>query len=348
MVKLGALHVLGLALAMCLDGCPPFTRGTFVIDSYQLYPENADWDEESCVVWFGVLFNATVGIYDPYNDTILEILEFPGSSYTGSVHIGGVARDPYTGLISILTDSASPWITAGADVSGDHLIMKYDPHAKSLLWTLNITALTQGLYGGFQDVETDARGNTYMVGTWPGTIVRADRFGHAVTPWYLPSPLPPTTTKGFAGLAAVPHTDILLSNYGDGQIYRFDMRAARGTPVKVPIAPQVLYDDTDAIYLPPKYGGSVLLVASNFHGVQVLRSRDRKWRTAEYLGTIPRPNGTLYDGGAVTAVTQMGPNAVYMIVDWIDFPFVPGTVAGPRRLFPMPDITGDVEALLRG
>lgn len=33
--------------------CPPLDRGSFNIDQYQLYPENADWDEDSCLVYFG-------------------------------------------------------------------------------------------------------------------------------------------------------------------------------------------------------------------------------------------------------------------------------------------------------
>ncbi len=33
--------------------CPPLHRGTFNLDQYQLYPENADWDEAACVVYFG-------------------------------------------------------------------------------------------------------------------------------------------------------------------------------------------------------------------------------------------------------------------------------------------------------
>ncbi len=33
--------------------CPSLNRGTFVIDQYQLYPENADWDAQACVVYFG-------------------------------------------------------------------------------------------------------------------------------------------------------------------------------------------------------------------------------------------------------------------------------------------------------
>lgn len=33
--------------------CPPFTKGSFTIQQYQLYPENADWDVDNCIVYFG-------------------------------------------------------------------------------------------------------------------------------------------------------------------------------------------------------------------------------------------------------------------------------------------------------
>jgi len=54
-LTLAALLVLG-ARAQKLNGpsrCPPLHRGSFNIHQYQLYPENADWDEASCLVYFG-------------------------------------------------------------------------------------------------------------------------------------------------------------------------------------------------------------------------------------------------------------------------------------------------------
>jgi hypothetical protein len=33
--------------------CPEFTKGTFSVNQYQLYPENADWDAKNCLVYFG-------------------------------------------------------------------------------------------------------------------------------------------------------------------------------------------------------------------------------------------------------------------------------------------------------
>ena len=289
-----------------------------------------------------------------------QILTFPNVTGTGTIHIGGVAWDPYSGLYTILTDPAAAWATEGGDLSGDHLLIKYNPTTSRTLWTLNLTTVTGERYGGFQDVETDRRGNTYVVGTFPGTILRADKHGRDITKWYLPSPFPtppvpgvPFKKRGFGGLAAVPGTEILLSNDGDGQIYRFDMRSRKGNPVAVPISPKVLYNDTDAIYLPPKYGGKVLLVASWGSGVQVLRTTkadDKMWERAEYLGTVAvryPVDEEFPQGGVPVAVTQIGPEGLYVILGFGDLPWVEGTVAGGRRRFPMPDITREVEALLR-
>lgn len=275
---------------------------------------------------------------------MVDILEFPGITNSISEHIGGVGWDQHSGLVSILVDAAAPWSTNGQDISGDNLLMKYDPKRRHILWNVNLTATSQGRYGAFQDVEHDGRGNTYVVGTYPGTIMRVNPEGTKVSPWYLPQHIN-HTEKGFSGLAAV--GDVLLSNDADGQVYRFDMRTERGIPTLVPMTPNVTYEGTDAIYLPPKYGGTVLLVAINFGGVQVLRSKDRKWERCEYLGTIPNPDTPVTSGSATTGVVQMGSNSIYMIDDWIDFPFVPGQAAGNRTIFPMIDITDDVERLLQ-
>ncbi|KAM7192567.1 hypothetical protein V8F20_008776 [Naviculisporaceae sp. PSN 640] len=334
--------------------CSPFPKGDFTIDYFQLYPENMDFDAHRCLLLIGAVFNATFPIYDPYTRTVQKIHEYPGVSYTETYHIGGVAWDPYTNLYTILTDPAAPWVpdAFGVNVSGTHLLMKYNPDTDQTLWTLNISETTQEKYGGFQDIETDSKGNTYVVGTFPGTILRADKHGRSIKPWYLPPPpFPPTTQKGFSGLAHVKDSNILLSADGDGQLYRFDTNLPIGIPIKVPITPQVLYNDLDAIYLPPKYDGSILLVSSWLSGTQVLRSKDKKWKKAEYLGTVPNPPGGNGEGIQVATV-QLGPNTekggrIFVVFGFFDTPFVPGTVAGPRRLFPMPDITEEVEKLVR-
>jgi hypothetical protein len=107
----------------------------------------------------------------------------------------------------------------------------------------------------------------------------------------------------------------------------------------------VLYNDTDAIYLPPMYGGRVLLVASLASGIQVLRSEDRLWRTAEYLGTIPVPTGELYEGAFTVSSVQMGSSSVFMVLFFRD-DVQPGELAGNKTDFPFPDITEEINALL--
>ncbi|GAB1311477.1 hypothetical protein MFIFM68171_01687 [Madurella fahalii] len=339
-------------------GCPPLDpRGDHVVTFYQLYPENADWDASACRLWIGSVFNATAAVYDPYSGRVTSVLVFPGISHTGSAHIGGVAWDGRTGQVTILANSARPWETGGADVSGKRELIRWDPRGGAgsgadgpgrVVWRVDLTRTSRGRYGGFQDVDHDAWGRTYVVGTWPGTILRVDERGTEVAEWVVPEPLPPTTVKGYSGIAVVRETGSreMLAVDGDGRLKRFDLARGRGRAVDVPIRPEVLYNDTDAIYLPPMYEGRVLLAASLYSGIQVLRSRDRRWRTAEYLGTIPIPQGELYEGGNTVATVQMG-TSVFMVIGFIFDPWVPGMVAGNRTHFPFPDITEDIEKLLK-
>jgi hypothetical protein len=288
------------------------------------------------------LFNSSVAVYDPYKDQTVDIITFPGITHNPALHIGGVGVDSRTRLVTIVVDAANPFATGGRDVSGDNFIMKYDPATKKVLWNLNITAVSEGKYGGFQDVETDPRGNTYVVGTFPGTIMKVDNEGTAVVPWYLPSNMT-TTNTGFSGLAAI--GDILLSNDNAAkQIVRFDMTAEKGTPVLVPRIPSTALSASDAIYLPPKYKGTVLLVAENSKGITVLRSKCGTWTTAEHLGTVPNTSPEA-SGFIVTAAVQIG-NKLFMIEEAFADPVVPGSTAGDRSKFPLVDITTEVSKLL--
>lgn len=330
--------------------CPSFSGGSFVIDRFQLYPENADFDSDRCVLYLSALFNSSVAVYDPFATPpkITEIIEFPGITGRADVHASGLTWDKRTGLLSIIMNSPAPFITGGQDVSGDNFLIKYDPSSHRALWTVNLTATTRGVYGGAQEVEHDARGNTYVVGTYPSSILKVDKKGRRVTPWYL-SPLIPTTTttRGYSGLAAT--GDILLANDNNGgnggEIHRFDMRDATGRPRVVPRTPNVFLPNSDSIYLPPKYQGTVLLVAINTVGIVVLRSRDGTWRTAEHRGTVANDLAFAGPGAIVPTAVQIG-DSLYMVELFFAGQIVPGTNAGNRTSFPMYDITAQVEALL--
>jgi len=291
------------------------------------------------------VWNATVGIYDPYANKMVDVLEFPGISHDPNCHIGGVGADRKTGLISIVVDAWVAFETGGVNVSGTNTIMQWNPKTKSVTYKLNLTALTKGKYGGFQDVEQDPDSNVYIVGTYPSSILKVDKHGKSLEAWYSPPPPINTTEAGISGLAAKDW--ILLANdKNSGQLWRFDMRDKKGAPTPIPLTPNTVIGEggvTDAIYLPPKYGGTVLLVAEDLLGIKVFRSKDGKWKKAEYLGLVP---GTDIPNLFVVASVQVG-DGLYMV----EVPFgnqnqVPGTDAGPQSEFPFPDITAQVEALL--
>lgn len=290
-------------------------------------------DIASCV------WNATVGIYDPYINKMVDVLEFPGISHTTTYHIGGVGVDERTGLLSIVVDAWEPILSGGTNLSGDNFIMQWDPTTKQVVYNINLTDTTHGKYTGFQDVEQDPEDNVFVVGTFPSSILKVDKFGKEVTPWYLPQPIIPTN-PGIAGLAA--NGWILLANDANSKILKFDMRDQIGVPVEVPHYPNVNWTFTDAIYLPPRHKGTVLLVAEDLVGIIVLRSKDGKWNSAEFLGKVPNPVPNSF----TTAPVQIG-NSLYLIPTDVGNISHPNTGPGTQDKFPFIDITAQVDALLK-
>ncbi|KAK3390691.1 hypothetical protein B0H63DRAFT_539112 [Podospora didyma] len=322
------------------SGCPPFKKGNFSINAFQLYPENMDWDGNLCQVYIGILFNASFGIYDPYKEA-LDVVEFPGYTQHREFHVGGVAWDPHSGLASVIVGQGNAFETAGANISGTNLLKKYDPLTRKFLWTVNLTATTQGSYGGFNDAAHDPEGNTYICGTFPSSILKINPQGAKVVPWYLPQATD-HTIRGISGIAA--HGNTLLGfDSGTGVLYRFDATASTGTAIPVPFTPDQPLTSGDSIRLPIKFKGRVLLIA-NARGIAVLRSKDASWRTAEFLGVVPNASD-LPPGPIIVSSVQIG-EKLYIVNDWFADPIVPGTTAGGKTSFPMVEITKQVDDLL--
>ena len=271
-------------------------------------------------------------------------MEFPRITHNPEFHIGGVAANPKTNLINVVVDAAAAFATGGKDVSGTNYLLLLDPVSKQEIYRLNLTETSKGAYGGFQDLEFDARGNVYVVGSFPASILRVETVGGdsnvTVTEWFK-SPAA-SSKNGMAGLAV--HGDILLGNDSGGltssSLVKFDTRQAKGVPVAVPISNNRTISNTDAIQLPPRYNGTVLLAASPGSGVEVLRSKDGKWDQADGLGLIsnrvPEANG-----GFVTATVQIG-QRVFMVEEF----FGDGASGGNRTVFPFVDITDGLDKLV--
>ncbi|KAE9381988.1 hypothetical protein N431DRAFT_393725 [Stipitochalara longipes BDJ] len=319
------------------SSCPPF-NGSFVIDYYQLYPENADFDFDSCLLYIGIVWNGTVGIYDPYINKMLDIVEFPGISHTGTYHVGGTSVDERTGLLSILVDAWEPVVSGGTNLTGDNFFLQWDPATKQVLYKLNLTETTQEKYAGFATIAHDPDDNAYVVGRLPSSILKVDKHGKTVTPWYLPQPIIPTNA-GLGSIAATGWT--LLASDANSTIRKFDMRKPLGVPVEVPHYPNVNWTITDSGYMPPLHKGTVYLLAEDLVGVIVLRSKDGLWNTAEFLGKVLNPVPNSY----TTEPVQIG-NSLYLVPTDVGNISHINTGPGSQDKFPFIDITDQVDALL--
>jgi len=49
----GGVYALGAAALPQQTATCATKSGTFTVESYQLYPENADWDTKRCLLYFG-------------------------------------------------------------------------------------------------------------------------------------------------------------------------------------------------------------------------------------------------------------------------------------------------------
>ncbi|KAF4996348.1 hypothetical protein FDECE_12492 [Fusarium decemcellulare] len=316
--------------------------GDVTINSFQLYPENVGFDESRCSVYFSSVYNATIAVWDPYVNAVIDSIKFKGLSGNPLLHASGVKVDPL-GRLSVVIDAGAAFDTEGKDISGDNFLVKYDLKSRRELWRRNLTAVTNGVYSGFQDIEHDSHGNTFVIGTFPSSIIRVSANNEKATPWYLAKP-PDHTKHGYTGAVSIGDYIIVPDNT-DGQLYRFNKNDKSGKRFKVSLSSgnKPIGTGLDGAFLPPSYHGTVLLVSDNSNGTIVLRSADRKWSRAQKLGVIP--NRFLTAGGSTVASFQVG-SSIYSVTEYFGDSKVPGTLAGNRTKFPLVDITKQVEALL--
>ncbi|EXU96701.1 hypothetical protein X797_010245 [Metarhizium robertsii] len=364
-----ALLPLLASLGTIAAAAPAATDVDLIVKSFQLYPENADYDFKRKQLHFGygsrltrhvwcnktdsysALYNSSVATYSPSKNTIENIIKFEPLTNDTFYHASGVKVDPFTDRLSVIINPGAAWTNQGADISGDTWLIKVDLKTGLEVWRSNLTKALDGKYGGYQDVAHDAAGNSYVIGTFPGSILKVDPSGETVTPWYV-SDETTTTVTGFTGIVYLGTK--FLTTYGkNGQVQRWNSCGGQGSPTTVPVETtettpktDAVLENVEAITLPKKYEGKVLLVASNTKGVYVLRSKDGEWDSAENLGEIP--NKYAGSGGVVVTTVQVE-ERLYAVLEYfgdIANP-VPETVAGNRTEFPLQDITSAVDELLK-
>ncbi|KAJ0167635.1 hypothetical protein CTA2_1405 [Colletotrichum tanaceti] len=152
-----------------------------------------------------VLYNSTVAVWDPYMNSVVDTIAVPGLSFNPALHSSGVRHD--------LLDR-----------------LPYDVASRRVLRQRNLTAVTGGVYGGFQDT---AYSTTFVLGTFLSSVIRVSADSETAATWYLQTP-PDHTVHGLSGLVSLPDDkSLLVVDNADGQLYRFDISAAERTPVRV-------------------------------------------------------------------------------------------------------------------
>ncbi|KAF2642339.1 hypothetical protein P280DRAFT_516132 [Massarina eburnea CBS 473.64] len=315
--------------------------GNLIITQYQLYPENADFDFNTCKLYTSNLFNASLGVYDSNARKMETIIEFPNVTNAPDFHLAGVQLNPRTNLISLVAGSGVPFSTNGKTLSGTDLYLQYDPQAQKVVRSANLSALSQSRIGGYQDVDHDPDNNAYIVSTFPASIIKVNTARNTSELWYQSDNIE-ARTPGFAGIATKDWT-LIANDRATGGLFNFDMRAAQGVPVPIRTTPNHTSHEADGMQLPPKYDGRVLLVAEQGVGASVFRDLKGEWKEAEFMGVVPY-NDTASN---VTKVLQMG-NSIYMNIEVFTDNGVMGPgLAGNRSEFMYVDVTEKVEALLK-
>ncbi|KJZ68469.1 hypothetical protein HIM_12145 [Hirsutella minnesotensis 3608] len=303
--------------------------GNFNITSFQLYPENADFDPKRCLVYFSVLYNATVAVYDVKKKAIVDTISV--RNIAGPViHASGVQYDLKNDKLAIMLNAGAAFDTQGQDISGDNNLVFYDPKSKKTDALVNLSNTAKEGFRAFQDMEHDEEGNVFVVGSYGPSMLRVSAKDQKVEEWYVGTT--PAPTKGLTGVAKLNRDTLLVTDESDHSLYRFSM-SQRGQREKVELTSGNLTSAMDGVYLPPKYRGHCLLVSDSVNGTVVLRSSD-EWKTAEVADVVPNDFFTV--NGFTAASVQIA-QRIFAVTEW--FLDGGGLKAGDRSDFPMVDIT---------
>ncbi|KJZ74879.1 hypothetical protein HIM_05788 [Hirsutella minnesotensis 3608] len=325
--------------------------GDRIITSLQLYPENGDFDPRRCVIYFSVLWNSSVAIYDPISNTVIGSITDRRFTGRPELHASGIQVDVAHDKLAIMFNAGAPFDTAGENIMGQNNLVQYDLKTNKVLWAIDLSKVTNGAYSGFQDMEHDRHGNIFVCGTFPPSLLFVNATTVVASPWWLgPHNM---TNKGINGLAMWRYSK-LLGTYQDGydqygsHLIRWNVRVP-GEPVGIPIYKNgravALGTDLDGSYLPLRYGGNILLVTDAWIGTIVLHSTDA-WETAEKLGVLPNP----FAGGTSATATVQAGQRIFAIFEFFQDATVKAVGqpagAGQRSKFPLLDVTDQIDALV--
>ncbi|KAJ6439289.1 tri14-like protein [Purpureocillium lavendulum] len=310
--------------------------GDLTISSLKLYPENADFDTKRCVSYLSVLYNSSVAVYDAAKNKVQDIIEFPELTGNPKLHASGVKMGP-AGQLFVVVNAGAAFDTEGKDISGDNFLVSYDLDTKKVLYKADLNKAHNGEFGGFQDIAHDQCGNSFVVGSYPASIVRVSADGSKVDLWAGDKGAK-STSFGYSGIVSHRNT-LIVSNGGDDKLYRVDARK-QAEPTAIPLEGNKTVgtqNSMDKIYMPSKYEGKVILVSDNVKGTIVVRS-DNDWESAKVLCAIPNPYQK--ENGFSVGTVQIG-QRIRVIIQYFE-----GN-NGTRSDFPLVDVTDEVDKCVK-
>ncbi|PHH88516.1 hypothetical protein CDD83_7438 [Cordyceps sp. RAO-2017] len=318
-----------------------------------LHPENAVYHADKGALYMSLLYESRVGILPCGSNKIESVIEFKnltesfveGTSGNSTspkpldlsddptLHASGLELDLPRNRLTVIVEAGDAFDSFGQNIEGPNYVISVDLETKQPVFVVDLTKSAPKDYGGIQDIEHDDDGNIFVVWTWGGRLTRIvpDPKKPVVTEWYRSEK--PKPAKALTGIAKFDSTTLLVADQTDAQLYRFSTKD-ESVREKVQIADGGRLDDTvDGIYLPPKYGGCVILVSDDFNGTWVLSSNDQ-WKTATKHGVVPSEYGP---NGSTTATVEVE-GSIFAINEFFG--------AKDVKSFPLTDITDRVEALL--
>ncbi|KAL6243455.1 hypothetical protein RBB50_009447 [Rhinocladiella similis] len=335
--------------------------GDFIVHIPKLYPEKGVYVEPLHEVWFGSLFNGSVARYSLSTKTY-EYISIPNVTGRDGYCVAGVAFDAKYSKVWVTVALYTVWDTPGQNLVSPGRLISLDFQGQ-VIDDVDLTPLedvafeTNGGHkvSGWGDQVCDANGNVFAVAVWGNVIARWDAVTKKASLYYAePNPLI-VPFSGYTGIENYKDQLLILYNVEYGRIETFNLKAPTGTP-RIPAISNWdrrvgMKISGDALLLPPKYDGKVLLMGDNGEGagtppqgVRVFISKDA-WATVHYLGFV---DTTREDGGFPTWAYEIQ-GSIYVSMMYFAEGAPPGPVfmrPGNRDAFPQLDITQKVHDLV--
>ncbi|KHN96196.1 TRI14-like protein [Metarhizium album ARSEF 1941] len=264
-------------------------------------------------------------------------IPFRGLTNDSQYHASGVLKS--NNFLFVSVNQGAPFESGGEHLGGSSFVVKYDLGSKTEVWRASVSAPTKGKMGGPQDFAVGKCGNLFVVGTYPGHIIKITPDGKPSLWW--DSGSPKTTDTGLTSIVTVGQKLLAVDQRNGGQLVLFDSGAAEGKPVPVPLVAesgekQTFGPDLDGATLLEGYNSRVLLVASN-KGIIVVLAKDQTWSSAQVVGLVE--NRYRREGGHTSEAFELK-GKVYAVTLWFE------PAPRNRREFPLQDMTDALAEIL--